>query len=418
MTILSVKDLGKSYKYYRSEIHRILNWFGFNLQPASESWILKHISFDIKKGESIGIVGKNGAGKSTLLKMVTGTLQPTEGCVTVNGKISAILELGMGFNADLTARQNVMHALGLQGHSYQDILSKMPEIEEFAEIGTYFDEPLRTYSSGMQMRVAFAVATAFRPDILIVDEALSVGDAYFQAKCYDRIAQFRTLGMSLILVTHSTADVVKHCDRAILIHEGRVKSDGDPKDITNNYLSLLQTNTRRQKNQEIEHDSLSLDNEDHFHERPLYRKEEHRFGNGGGKITDFLVRTESGDYPSLIYSGEYVDFYFSAHTDLDYSDVVPGILIKTIDGLFLYGANSFCLNHGYCSLTKGKNTTFHFRIPLALNTGHYLISFGLSHGQVDSLNPIDRRYDSVLVYVENQDSFWGICDLHAKFNQE
>ena len=174
MSLLAVSNLGKAFRVYKSEWHRFANWFGLKIRPAEEHWVLRHINFEINAGEAIGIVGQNGAGKSTLLKMITGTLQPTEGAIQINGRIAAILELGMGFNPELTGRQNVFHAAGLMGFNHEQISQVMSDIEAFAEIGDYFDQPVRVYSSGMQVRVAFAVATAYRPEILIVDEALSV----------------------------------------------------------------------------------------------------------------------------------------------------------------------------------------------------------------------------------------------------
>ena len=167
--VLRVDALGKAFRQYRSEWQRVISWFGVSVRPAAEDWVLRGVSFSVAPGEAVGIVGQNGAGKSTLLKLITGTLRPSEGGVQVNGRISAILELGMGFNPEFTGRQNAYHATGLMGFSREAIEKAMPEIEAFAEIGKYFDQPLRTYSSGMQMRVAFSVATAFRPEILIID---------------------------------------------------------------------------------------------------------------------------------------------------------------------------------------------------------------------------------------------------------
>ncbi|MDH5479762.1 MAG: ABC transporter ATP-binding protein, partial [Nitrosomonas sp.] len=169
MSLLSIKNVGKAFVSYKSELYRFARWFGMPVKPSAEHWVIRHISFDIHSGEAIGIIGQNGAGKSTLLKMITGTLQPTEGQIQVNGRIAAILELGMGFNPELTGRQNVIHAAGLMGFNAEQVQQAMPDIETFAEVGEYFDEPVRTYSSGMQMRVAFAVATTYRPEILIVD---------------------------------------------------------------------------------------------------------------------------------------------------------------------------------------------------------------------------------------------------------
>src|SRR5574344_701646 len=200
--ILEVKNIYKSYRTYSSEIWRIFSWFGIKHKAIQENYTLKNISFSINEGEAIGIIGQNGAGKSTLLKIITGTLCSTSGSIVVNGKIAAILELGMGFHPDLSGRQNAYHSAGLMGYTSEQIDSVINDIEAFAEVGEYFDQPVRTYSSGMQMRVAFATVTAYRPEILIVDEALSVGDAYFQHKSFERIRQFQKEGTTLLLVSH------------------------------------------------------------------------------------------------------------------------------------------------------------------------------------------------------------------------
>jgi lipopolysaccharide transport system ATP-binding protein len=217
MTLLSVANVGKSFRKYKSDWHRFANWFGLKIKPVKEHWVLRHINFDVNAGEAIGIIGQNGAGKSTLLKILTGTLQVNEGNILTNGRIAAILELGMGFNPDLSGRQNVFNSAGLMGFSAEQIAKSMPDIEAFAEIGTYFNQPVRVYSSGMQMRVAFAVATAWRPEILIVDEALSVGDSYFQHKCFARIREFQEHGTSLMLVSHDLNAIQSLCSRAILL---------------------------------------------------------------------------------------------------------------------------------------------------------------------------------------------------------
>ena len=239
MRVLTVESLGKSYRSYRSEWQRIARWFYFPVKPSEEHWVLKHINFGIQSGEAIGIIGQNGAGKSTLLKMITGTLQPTEGYIRIQGRIAAILELGMGFNSELTGRQNVYHAAGLMGFTVDQIHAVIKDIEIFAEIGEYFDEPVRMYSSGMQMRVAFAVATAYRPEILIVDEALSVGDAYFQHKSFDRIRKFQEEGTTLLIVSHDRGAIQALCDRAILIERGSIVKDGNPEEVMDFYNALI-----------------------------------------------------------------------------------------------------------------------------------------------------------------------------------
>jgi len=396
------------------------SWVGFPSKPRSETWVLRDVSFSIQPGESVGIVGKNGAGKSTLLKLITGTTQPSEGTIERSGTIAAILELGMGFNPDLTGRQNTFHSAGLMGHSQAKIEAAMADIEAFADIGEYFDKPVRVYSSGMQSRVAFAVATAFRPDILIVDEALSVGDAYFQAKCFERIARYKSEGMTFILVTHSVGDVVKHCDRAIYISRGRVVRDGSPREVTNLYLDELfgRADSRVQPEVEVEQ-VLVPTRHDVFHERPGYRKEEHRWGGGGAKIVDFMVSAGGERYPHTIRSGQNAAFVFTARFDEAFDSVVPGFLLKTVEGHFVYGTNSVAAAgvEGVLPVSVGDVYTFRFELPMHVNEGVYLVSLGLSSGESPhELQPLDRRYDSILVSVQAGRAFSGLVDLQAKFS--
>lgn len=427
MNILEVNNIGKSYKTYSSELWRILSWFGIKHKAHHEVWTLQNINFSIAPGEAVGIVGQNGAGKSTLLKIITGTLKPTTGNVTVRGKVAAILELGMGFHPDLTGRQNAYHSAGLTGYSQDEINSVISDIEAFADIGEYFDLPVRTYSSGMQARVAFAVATAFRPDVLIVDEALSVGDAYFQAKCYERISDFKNQGTTLLLVTHAINDVVRHCDRALFIKKGFLILDGTPKDVSNMYFDELFGKGKSKEINNTKHNkslNLSLDRSENlndiFHTRPGYRKEEYRWGNGGAKIIDFSLVSEGVEYPSQIESTVQTDFYIKVLFEKDFDDITVGFLIKTYDGVFLYGTNSFLASHGKNTVNAKENEiqVFKFSLPMSLNSGHYLISFGIACGPQEMLEPLDRRYDSILLNIQRPVEFWGIVDLNAQFDKD
>ena len=238
-TVLDVSHVGKRYASYSSNLQRFANWFGASIQPTGEFWALEDISFQVARGESLALIGQNGAGKSTLLKIITGTVRPTRGVVSVAGPISAILELGIGFNPEFTGRHNIYHAGGFMGFSQQELTALMPAIEDFAEIGDFFDQPLRIYSSGMQARLAFALATAKRPDVLIVDEVLSVGDSYFQHKSFDRIRQLRDEGCSIILVTHSMGDVRELCSRVILLDKGHILKDGQPDEVVDYYNAMI-----------------------------------------------------------------------------------------------------------------------------------------------------------------------------------
>lgn len=234
MGYLRVRHLGKAYKRYPRKWGRLAEWLGLGRRHHLR-WILRYISFDIAPGEAVGIIGINGAGKSTLLKMIAGTTRPTTGTVEAGGRIAALLELGIGFHPDFTGRQNVYMSGQLAGLDNPTIAAKMGEIEAFAGIGDYIDQPVRTYSSGMQVRLAFSVATAVRPDILVVDEALAVGDIFFQQKCFERIARFRDAGTTLLFVSHAMSTVYSLCGRAILLDGGRVALDGEPRQVIDLY---------------------------------------------------------------------------------------------------------------------------------------------------------------------------------------
>ena len=423
MSLLSVQNVSKSFFTYKSDWKRFAGWFGVPLKPSEEYRVLKNINFEVQSGESIGIIGKNGAGKSTLLKMITGTMKPTEGSIKVNGHIAAILELGMGFAPDLTGRENIFYVAGLMGFSAAQIDQVMSEIYTFAEIGEYFDRPVRTYSSGMRARISFAIATAFRPDILIVDEALAVGDAFFQAKCYERINLFKEQGTTLILVTHSIGEIVKQCNRVLYLRDGQLIADGCPKDISNIYMDDLfsghKKNLVNTSLVEIENDvsKVMTSIEDNFNTRPGYRKEEHRWGDGGARIIDFLVRAENHDYPNVILSNSKTEFYFKVIFDKRCDDITAGILLKTHDGVFLYGTNSFLVSEGrrVISVEEGDIIVFKFVFKMSLNSGHYLMSFGVSEGSQELLVPLERRYDSVLITIDRPRNFWGIVDFEAEF---
>ncbi|MBL4866658.1 MAG: ATP-binding cassette domain-containing protein, partial [Pseudomonadales bacterium] len=239
MSLVRVSHLGKAYRQYSSPWSRLAEWVRPSVQRHTLRWVLRGVEFTLEPGESVGIVGANGAGKSTLLKMIAGTTQCTEGSIEVNGQLSALLELGMGFHPDFTGRQNAIMSGQLIGLTLEQIKELMPFIEAFAEIGDYIDMPVRTYSSGMRMRLAFSVATANRPDVLIIDEALSVGDAYFQHKSFDRIRQLKNEGSSLLIVSHDRSAIQTICDRAILLEGGAVIRQGEPEDVLDFYNALM-----------------------------------------------------------------------------------------------------------------------------------------------------------------------------------
>ncbi len=422
--IIRAIGLGKSYRVFGSQWRRFAGWFGKE-GGFTDNWVLHDIDLVVEAGESIGILGRNGAGKSTLLKMIAGTLDPSSGSLQVDGSVTAILELGMGFNQEFTARENVMHACGLMGHAREDILGAMPGIEEFAGIGEYFDQPMRSYSSGMQVRVAFAVATAFRPDLLVIDEALSVGDLSFQAKCFKRINELKETGTTLLYVSHSVTDVTKHCSRCIYIRDHTVVMDGPSRDVGNAYLDDLFGGDRRHEAPEAVGEGTSvvtpfaLDHTDRFHTRPLYRAEEYRWGDGGARILDYSITMDGLEFPSLLESGHTCKLSYRVLFEREVTGPVFGLLIKSHDGVFLYGTNSHLSDGDEVRNTylPGSCVVASFEFPWQFNTGVHLISVGVSErrGENDLL-PLDRRYDAILAATDSSRRGSGILDLGAKFS--
>ncbi|MEZ0121972.1 MAG: ABC transporter ATP-binding protein [Candidatus Reddybacter sp.] len=361
MSLLSVQNLGKAFRTYRSEWQRFARWFGLPIKPSEEHWILRNINFDIQPGEAIGIIGQNGAGKSTLLKIITDTMQPSEGQVQVNGRIAAILELGMGFNPELTGRQNVFHAAGLMGFNAEQIQQAMPDIEAFAEIGEYFDEPVRTYSSGMQMRVAFAVATAYRPEILIVDEALSVGDTYFQHKSFGRIREFQEQGTTLLIVSHDRGAIQSLCNRAILLESGTVIKDGNPEEVFDFYNALI----AEKENSTVE--VTQLDD----------GKTQTSSGTGEARVDEIALYNAHGKPIEFAGVGEAVELRIKVKIYKPIKTLVLGYGIKDRLGQVMYGTNTWHTEQAINSPKAGDEYLFRILFPANFGVGGYSVQTAL-----------------------------------------
>jgi lipopolysaccharide transport system ATP-binding protein len=404
---LHVQNVGKAYRSWGSEWKRVASWFGIPCRPNEEHWVLRDVAFSILPGQAVGVIGQNGAGKSTLLKIITGTTQPTEGVVHRSGRIAAILELGMGFNPDLTGRENAFHSSGLMGYNEEEIRNAMDSIEAFAEIGEYFDQPMRMYSSGMQMRVAFSVATAFRPDLLIVDEALSVGDSYFQHKSFDRIRQFRQEGISIMLVTHSMADVKSICDRAILLEKGSVVKDGAPDEVVDFYNAMVAKK---------ENASLSIEQRREKNGWMLTRS-----GTRQATVDSLrLVDAGTGSMVSMARTGQRLclELEASAHTDLP--RLVLGFMIRDKQGSVIWGTNTFHTGDVINEVRAGERVRFALEFECTLGPGSYSVSPAL----VSSDTHMSDNYewvDNLLVFdVMNADRhvFIGSTWLDACFRVE
>lgn len=391
--VLQVEGLGKAFREYRMEWQRMLGWFGAHQKPKSESWVLRHIDFQVSAGESVGIVGQNGAGKSTLLKLVTGTLRPTEGSIRVGGRIAAILELGMGFNPDLTGRQNARYTAGLMGMSPDQIDAIIPAVEEFAEIGAYFDEPIRTYSSGMQMRVAFSVVTAVRPEILIVDEALSVGDAYFSHKSIARIRRFREEGTTLLFVSHDAGAIQSLCDRAILLDHGRLLIDGAPSAVMDYYNAL----SAEKENATVEVRELETGAAQTIS------------GTREAVVETIGLFNAKGEPVEYVNVGEPVEMRIKAAVHGDIPRLVFGYMIKDRLGQPVFGTNTYHTRQVLENVRDGQVVEYRITFPMNFGPGSYSVSTALCSSDTHLVNNYEWR-DLALVFTianQNRDSFIG-----------
>jgi len=362
MSVLSVNNISKSYKDYSSEFGRVASWFGLGSGKVKDNWVLKNINFNVAPGEALGVAGQNGAGKSTLLKIITGTLRQTEGSVAVNGRIAAILELGMGFNPDFTGRQNAYNSLGMMGFTHQQIVDVIDYIHEFSEIGAYFDHPVRMYSSGMQARLAFGVATAYRPDILIVDEALSVGDAYFQHKSFSRIKEFRDQGTSLLLVSHDKEAIQSVCSRAILLDKGEMIKDGDPSEIMDYYNALIAD----------KQDSELKINKTGSGVQTIS-------GTGEAKVAEIAMYNSKGEVAEVFAVGEEAELRITVDVFSPLDEMTVGYMIKDRLGQAAYGTNTWFTRQPL-KVKDGDKYIFSIKFKTALGVGSYSITTAVTNG--------------------------------------
>jgi lipopolysaccharide transport system ATP-binding protein len=383
---LQVDGVGKAFREYTMEWQRMVGWFGARHKAASETWVLRNINFRVFPGESVGIVGQNGAGKSTLLKLVTGTLRPSEGRIRVAGRIAAILELGMGFNAELTGRDNARFTAGLMGLSPAEIEAIIPEIEDFAEVGEYFDQPVRTYSTGMQMRVAFSVVTAIRPEILIIDEVLSVGDAYFGHKSMARIREFREHGTTLLFVSHDPGAIQSLCDRAILLEAGKLLMDGPPSEVMDYYNALIS---------EKENDSVEV--------RHLARGQAQTISGTREAVVESIgLFNSAGEPVEYVNVGEPVQLRVRGYIHGDIPRLIFGYMIKDRLGQPVFGTNTHHTRQALEHLRDGQTVEYRIAFTMNFGPGSYSISTALCSSETHLVNNYEWRDFALMFTVANQ----------------
>ena len=399
MGYLRVRNLGKAYKRYPQKWGRLAEWVGLGMHHEL-TWVLRDVSFDVAAGEAVGIVGANGAGKSTLLKLIAGTVRPTTGAFEVGGRVAALLELGIGFHPEFTGRQNAQMAGHILGFSGDRMNGLMEGIEAFAEIGAYLDQPVRTYSSGMQTRLAFSVATAVRPDILIVDEALSVGDTYFQHKSFDRIRQFRDQGTTLLFVSHSAGAVKTLCDRAILLDHGQVLRDDSPDAALDYYNAMIAAQRAEYQIRQTEAETGRTTT---------------RSGTAEASIVDIELLCDGTPVRALL-GGAALTIRITIVARAAVPDLTAGILIRDRLGNDIFGTNTFHLGVNRTNVGAGERTIVEFAFPrLDLGAGSYSLTAALHRDGVHTASNFDWWDRAVVFQVVRKPGPMtiGVCALQV-----
>jgi lipopolysaccharide transport system ATP-binding protein len=388
--LIEAEGVSKVYALYDKPIHRLVEALWPRVRRHRDFHALKKVSFTLKRGENIGIIGKNGSGKSTLLKILTGVLEPSEGRADVRGRVSALLELGAGFNPELTGRENVYFNGMIHGRSKEEVDATLEAVLEFADIGGFIDQPVKTYSSGMFARLAFAVAVSDEPDILIVDEALSVGDIAFQYKCFKRMQEMQERGVTILYVTHSMQQVLDHCDRAILLEYGEVVADSyDTQGVVAEYEKRMRNVPAKPAGERSRAQTFDADSLDLGANRELGEK---RFGSHRAvihRVTAAHDRNATEDDP-LLHSGRELYLQFEIYAFERIPEVVLGVSVRSRESADIWGDNN--LDAGVpLVLEEGLNRII-YRFALNINEGAYLLFCGLATFETGNREELDQRW--------------------------
>lgn len=435
---IRVRDVSKMYKLYNRNKDRIMDAFGLSKEPRyREHYALHGLSFDVKRGETVGIIGTNGAGKSTILKIITGVLNATSGDVDINGRISALLELGAGFNMEYTGIENVYLNGTMIGYSREEIDAKMDNILSFADIGDFVYQPVKTYSSGMFVRLAFAVAINIDPEILIVDEALSVGDVFFQNKCYKKFEDFKKQGKTILFVSHDLGSISKYCDRVVLLDHGKKLSEGTPKDMINIYKKLMtgtavedalaashnndldesgkkkgkssKANEMINKNVSIS-DNSGIPWKNNFAINPDINE----YGSKKAEIVDFAIVDNDGLLTNSIVKNEYFTIKSKVHFNEDIKNPIFTYTFRNVKGVDITGTNTM-YEKEYIDLAKaGEEYVASFTQKMNLQGGEYLLSISCTgYDDNGELVAYHRLYDLINITVVSDKNTVGFYDMNS-----
>lgn len=418
---IRVKDISKMYKLFDRNRDRLLDALGVTKKHLyKEHFALHHLSFDIKKGETVGIIGTNGAGKSTILKIITGVLSPTEGEVEINGRISALLELGAGFNPEYNGIENIYLNGTIMGFTKEEIDERLDDILEFADIGDFVYQPVKSYSSGMFVRLAFAVAINIDPEILIVDEALSVGDVFFQAKCYKKFEDFKKEGKTILFVSHDLGSISRYCDRVILLNKGEKMEEGSPKKVINLYKRLITTSSKEKDGSDVKpkhsiEENVKGDNwKDNYSINPKLEE----YGDGKATIVDFAVVDEDGNLTNVIEKGSRFKIMTKVVIEEPMKDPIFTFTFKNVRGIDITGTNTMIedINLGVCN--SGEVYLATYEQDMLLQGGEYLLSMSCTSFENGELKAHHRLYDLISVTVVSDKNTVGFYDMNSDVNVE
>jgi lipopolysaccharide transport system ATP-binding protein len=413
--VIAASGLGKRYEIYSKPHHRLLRELLPGKARHREFWALRDVDLKVYPGETVGVIGRNGAGKSTLLQLISGIIEPTTGTVSVQGRVAALLELGAGFNPEFTGRENVYLKGSLLGMTRAQIAARFGDILAFSEIGDYIDQPVKTYSSGMFVRLAFAVSVFSEPDVLIVDEALAVGDMYFQRKCQQRIKELQAAGCTLLLVTHSVDSIARLCDRGVILEAGRKCFDGPVREAVAAYMRLL---FGAQGHRAGADDVVDAETSDSVHahgvvarllaggtrdlleSRPGYNRGEVRVGNGEATVADFAFGGVIGRAP-VAHTGEKVLLHARYHFARASHRLMFGLQVRTHDHQIVYSTNTFYQEGVLRSQQSGDTVVVSFAFDCHLLPGQYYLSLGVSEfdDRHEEVIALDRRVDAIVLTV-------------------
>ncbi len=416
-SVIEIKNISKIYNLYNKPSDRLKEALFSRKSRHTEFAALNDVSFNVNKGEILGIIGKNGSGKSTILKIITSVLTPTSGECIVKGKIAALLELGAGFNMEYTGIENIYLNGQMIGFSKDEMDKKLQDIIDFADIGEHIYQPVKTYSSGMFARLAFSVAISVDPDILIVDEALSVGDVFFQNKCYRRFEEFRERGKTILFVTHDMGSVIRYCNRCVLLNAGKKVAEGKPQEMVDLYKRIMvgQWNENEESSEEVSSiQNSNVKNDQLWKDQISTNPDIEVYGDGRADIIDFGIFSDTGDIGNNVYKGDYYSVKMKVRINEDNLNPIFAFKLRDIKGTELTGTNTMLEDIDTSQCKKGDIVTITFRQKQYLQPGQYLVSLGCTAFEGDLFVVYCRNYNCCVLGVVAQKGTIGIFDSESE----